>query len=139
MATFENCETFSTYYFSYVRGYLTMRLCVIPFVHVIQSWYICIASLPYPWFTFDHVNLLSDSTTFLFGWVHFPFGFVEKTFEGCFSLYIIFNSYTFRSFTFFHSYIFCLYNFPSYTSFHSYTFHLYTFHSNTIHSHTFHV
>ena len=69
---------------------------------------------------------------FLFGWVHFPFGFVKKTFEGCFSFHV-FNSYTFRSFTFFHSY-----NFHSFTFLHSYTFHSLTFfNSYTLYSQNF--
>ena len=59
---------------------------------------------------FDHVHLLSDGTTFLFGWVPSPFRFVKKTFEGCFSFYTIFSSYTFHLYTFhshnLHSYIF---------------------------------
>ena len=48
-----------------------------PFTYVIQLCYNCIATFPYPKFTFDHVHLLSDVTTFLFGWVHFPFRFVK--------------------------------------------------------------
>ena len=34
-----------------------------------------ITTLPYLKFTFDHGHLLSDGTTFLFGWVDFPFRF----------------------------------------------------------------
>ena len=106
-----------------------------------QSCYNSIVTLPYPKFTFDNVYLLSDSTTFLFGWVLFPFRFVKKTFEGCFSFYTIFSSYTFYLYTFhwysfFDSSTFNSYTFHSY-AFHSYTFHLYTFHSDTFHSYTF--
>ena len=57
--------------------------------------------LPYPKFTFDHVHLLSDTTTFLFVWVHFQFRFVKKAFKDCFSFNTIFSSYTFHSYTFF--------------------------------------
>ena len=106
-----------------------------------QSCYQCIVTLQYPKFTFDHVHLLSDVTTFFFGWAHFPFCFVKKIFEGCFSFYTIFSSYTFHSYTFdsyiFHSHTFHSYAFHSCT-FHSYTFHLYTFHSYTFHSYTIH-
>ena len=110
-----------------------------------QSCYNCIVTLPYSKFTFDHVHLLSDSTTFLFGLVHFPFRSVKKTFEGCFSFYTTFSSYTFHSYTF-HSYTFFIrilffililfiriLFFYSYALFHSYTFYSYTFfHSYTI-------
>ena len=65
-----------------------------------QSCYDCIVTFPYPKFIFDHVQLLSDVTTFLFGWVHFPFRFVKKAFEDSFSFYTIFSSYTFHSYTF---------------------------------------
>ena len=65
-----------------------------------QSCYDCIVTFPYPKFIFDHVHLLSDVTTFLFGWVDFPFRFVKKTFEDSFSFYTIFSSYTFHSYTF---------------------------------------
>ena len=106
-----------------------------------QSCYNCIVTFPYPKFTFDHVHLLSDVTAFLLGWVHFPFRFVKITFEGCFSFYTVFSSYTFHSYTF-HSYTFHLHSFHSYTfhsyTFHSYTFYSYNFHSYTFNSHTFH-
>ena len=71
---------------------------------------------------FDHVHLLSNSTIFSFGWVHFLFGFVKKTFQGCFFFSTIsssypFHSYTFHSFTFFNSSSFYQYNFDSHTFF----------------------
>ena len=127
-----------------------------------QSCYNFIATFPCPKFMLDHVHLISDVTTFLLGWLHFPFRFVKTTFGSCFSFYTIFSSHTFHSHTFysytfdsyafnsytfhsytihsytFHSYTFHLYAFHWYT-FHSYTFHSYTFHSYTIHSYTFHV
>ena len=118
-----------------------------------QSCYNCTFTLPYPKFTFDHVHLLSDGTIFLFGWVHFPFRFVKKTFEGClhfilfsvqilfirilsirmlfFSFIYCFHSYTFHLCPFFHSSTFN----PS--AFHSYTFHSYAFLSYTFHLYTF--
>ena len=86
-----------------------------------QSCYNCIVTFSYPKFTFGDVHLQSNVTTLLFGWVHFPFGFVKKTFEGYFSFYTIFSSYTFYPYTF-HSYTFHSCTFDSYT-FHSYTFH----------------
>ena len=54
-----------------------------------QSYYNYVVTFPHQKFTFDHVHLLSDVTTFLFGWVHFPFHFVKEIFEGCFSFYTI--------------------------------------------------
>ena len=70
-----------------------------------QSCYNRIVTLPYSKFTFDHVDLLSDSTNFLIGLVHFPFRSFKKTFECCFSFHTTFSSYTFHSYTF-HSYTF---------------------------------
>ena len=64
----------------------------------------------------DHVHLLSSGTTFLFGWVHFPFRFAKKTFEGCFFILYYFQ-FTYFSFVYF----------PFVYFFHSYTFHSYTF------------
>ena len=97
--------------------------------------------LVYPKFTFDHAHLQSNSPTFLFGWLHCPFCFVEKIFEGCFSFYTISSSYTFHSYTF-HSYTFHLYFFIRILFFHSsisnfYAFHSYTFHSKNFHSSIF--
>ena len=80
-----------------------------PFVHVIQSCYNCIVTLPHPKFTSDHAQLLSDSTTFVFGWVHFSFRFVKKTCEGCFSFHTIFNSYSFVYFSFVYFFSFTLF------------------------------
>ena len=57
----------------------------------------------YPKFTFDHVHLLSDGTTLLFGWVHFPLRFVKKHLNGVFHS-ILFS--VFHSYAFFHSYTF---------------------------------
>ena len=133
-----------------------------PFTHFMQPCCNCIVILLYSKFTFDHVHLLSDCTTFFVGWQHFSFCFVKKTFEGCLSFYTIFSSYTFHSYTSdsytfhsspfhsstfdsytFHSYTFHSYTFDSYTfdsyTFRPYTFHLYTFHSNTFHSYSIHL
>ena len=90
-----------------------------------QSFCTFIFMLVYPKFTFDHAHLQSNSPTFLFGWLHCPFCFVEKIFEGCFSFYTISSSYTF------HSYTFHLYFFIRILFFHSSTFNFYAFHSYT--------
>ena len=97
--------------------------------HVIQSWCNCIVTLPYPQFSFDHVHLISDCTTTLFGWMHFPFGSVKKTFEGCFSFYTIFNWYIFYQFPLFQLHTFYSYNFDLHTFFHLYTLNSYSFYS----------
>ena len=101
-----------------------------------QSFCTFIFILVYPKFTFDHAHLQSNSPTFLFGWLHCPFCFVEKIFEGCFSFYTISSSYTFHSYTF-HLYFFIRILFFHSSTFNFYAFHLYTFHPKTFHSFTF--
>ena len=101
-----------------------------------QSFCTFIFILVYPKFTFDHAHLQSNSPTFLFGWLHCPFCFVEKIFEDCFSFYTISSSYTFHSYTF-HLYFFIRILFFHSSTFNFYAFHSYTFHPKTFHSFTF--
>ena len=101
-----------------------------------QSFCTFIFILVYPKFAFDHAHLQSNSPTFLFGWLHCPFCFVEKIFEGCFSFYTISSSYTFHSYTF-HLYFFIRILFFHSSTFNFYAFHSYTFHPKTFHSFTF--
>ena len=65
-----------------------------------QSYYNYIVMLPYSKFTLDHVHLLSDGTTVLFGCVHLHFVLLKRHLEASFSFHIIFSLYNFHSYTF---------------------------------------
>ena len=128
-------------------------LCVRTSHSYYQSRNNCRVTLPYPYFTFDYVYLLSDSSTFLFSWVYFPFGFVKKSKDVFHSIYFqfaicilfirllffnripLFHSYTFYHSLPFNSYIFYSFMYFSFVYFSSfvylfsfvYFFHMYTF------------
>ena len=107
--------------------FFIILLCTITIPYVIQSWYNYIVTLPYRYLHLIMCTYYRIALLFLFGWVHFPFGFVEKTVEGCFSFYNSFDSYTFHWYTFhlftlIHSYTFFVYFSLVYFFFPFYTF-----------------